>query len=65
MANNLIEISKYPTVHERVHESIFRSYHILNKVKEMISRGDSQQTISEAIELMESSDSNIENGQAN
>lgn len=37
------------------HESIFRSYHILNKVIEMIDRGDSKETIFEVIDFLHGS----------
>jgi len=39
------EIAEMPTTFNNVHESIYRSYHILNLVLEMIERGDSKETI--------------------
>lgn len=39
-----------------VHESIFRSYHILDKVIQMIDRGDSKQTIFEMIDYLDGKD---------
>ena len=32
------EIRKMPTTYDNVHESVFRSYHILEKVKELIEQ---------------------------
>jgi hypothetical protein len=51
--SELINISRFPIVYKGVHESIFRSYHILKQVKTMIERGDSAKTIIEAIDVME------------
>jgi hypothetical protein len=47
------DIRWMPTVIDNRHESLYRSYHLLEKVKEMITRGDSKETILEAIALME------------
>jgi len=44
------EIKSLPEVFENIHESCFKSYHILNKVLEMIERGDSKKTIFEFVE---------------
>ena len=46
----LSEIQLMPTVIDNTHESCFRSYQILDKVIELISRGDSKQTILDIIE---------------
>lgn len=48
-----------PTVVEEVkgngaHESVLRAYHILEKVKAMLGRGDSQETILDVIAECES-----------
>jgi hypothetical protein len=52
---NLQEIKAMPTIHEgaKIHESVFRSYHTLEKIKEMIYRGDSTETIKEIINFLE------------
>ena len=42
-------INSRPTVNDKVHESIFRSSHILEQVKTMLRRNDSNQTIIEFI----------------
>ena len=47
-------IQRMPTTLDNVHESVFRSYQILEKVKEMLSRNDSVETITETIEHLES-----------
>ena len=49
----LKEIIKMPTVIDNTHESVYKSYQILNKVKEMLLRGDSQKTIIETINYLE------------
>jgi len=46
----LEEIRELPTLSNNIHESVFRSYHILNKVLELIERGDSKETILEIVE---------------
>lgn len=50
----LDEIMTYPLVVDNNHESIYRKYHILDKVLEMIDRGDSKETIFEVVGLLES-----------
>ena len=47
------EIRSYPTVHENIHESIFRSYHILEKVKELLEKKTSGDIVLELINEME------------
>jgi hypothetical protein len=47
------DIRQTPTLIGNTHESVYRSYQILEKVKEMLIRGDSSETIIEAIEFME------------
>lgn len=49
---SLSEIKKTPISIENLHESCFRSYHILDKVLEMIGRNDSKETINEVVELL-------------
>ena len=48
------EIINLPTVVNNTHESVYRSYHILAKVLEMIERGDSKETIFEFVEFAKS-----------
>jgi hypothetical protein len=48
------EIINLPTVVNNTHESVYRSYHILRKVLEMIERGDSKETIFEFVEFANS-----------
>ena len=47
------EIRKMPTLHENIHESIFRSFQTLQHVKYMLKRKDSVETISDVIEFIE------------
>jgi len=49
----LKQIKSMPTVRDNVHESVYRSYQILEKVKEMLLRGDSKETIIETIKYLE------------
>jgi len=46
------EIKQVPTSIDKIHESCFRSYHILNKVFEMLRREDSLETIEELVEYL-------------
>ncbi len=48
----LQEIANHPTVLSNNHESLYRSYHILKQVMEMVNRGDSKETIAEVVELL-------------
>jgi len=50
---DVTEIQQMPTVINKTHESVYRSYQILEKVKEMLDRRDSNRTIMEFIYLME------------
>lgn len=50
----LKEIQKLPTSIDKIHESCFRSYHVLQQVLIMVGRGDSIQTIVEVYELLTS-----------
>ena len=48
------KIAKMPTTYKNIHESIFKSYHLLDYVLQMIERGDSKETIFEMVEFMSS-----------
>lgn len=50
--SNLKTIQKMPTKLENIHESVFRSYHILDHVLKMIEREDSKETIFEVVEFL-------------
>ena len=52
----IADIKDNPTVYKDVHESIYRSYQILEYVKEMLLRGDSSETILDIIEQIEKTD---------
>lgn len=47
------QISGFPTVHNGVHESVYKAYQVLERVKVMLERGDSRETILEIIKLLE------------
>ena len=47
-------IAAFPTVINSTHESMYRSYHILEKVLEMVDRGDSKETIFEVVNFLQS-----------
>ena len=51
---NLNEILLLPTSIDKVHESVYRSYHILDHILVMVERGDSAETIAEVAELLKS-----------
>jgi hypothetical protein len=48
----LKEILNMPSIVNNIHESTYRSYHILNKVLEMVKRGDSKETIQDIAKLL-------------
>lgn len=48
----LNEIQKTPTTLNNVHESAFRSYHILDQVLTMVERGDSKEMILEVTDML-------------
>jgi len=48
------EIIEMPTVINNTHESIYRSWHILELVTLMLKRGDSNETILEVIIYIQS-----------
>ncbi len=52
--NILEEILQFPTVINNKHESLLRSFHILNHVLDMVNRGDSKETIFEVVQLLKS-----------
>jgi hypothetical protein len=49
---NLSDIQKMPTSIDKIHESCFRSYHILRQVLVMAERGDSSETIFQVANLL-------------
>lgn len=49
---NFSQILAKPVVIDNIHESCYRSYHILNMVLTMIERGDSKETIIELAEYL-------------
>lgn len=53
------QIIGFPTTHNNVHESVYRSYHILEYVLLMVERGDSRETIYEMAELLRSKELTI------
>jgi len=58
----LAEIKEMPTVHRfderlKIHESVLRSYNILEYVLEMVGRGDSKQTIKDVANYLQHADS--------
>lgn len=50
---DLFEIVNFPTVVENNHESVLRSYHILQKVKDYLQDGVPHKVILEIIEELE------------
>ena len=50
--NVIGEIAKKPTSYNNIHESVFRSYHLLDYVITMVERGDSKETIFEMVEFL-------------
>ncbi len=48
----LKNIQSMPVVYENIHESVFRSYQILDYVILMISRGDSKETMLDIIDFL-------------
>jgi hypothetical protein len=49
---SLSDIQKMPTSIDKIHESCFRSYHILRQVLVMVDRGDSKETIFEVANML-------------
>jgi hypothetical protein len=49
---DLEQIKELPNTVNNIHESVFRSYHILYKVLELIERGDSKETILEIVNYL-------------
>jgi hypothetical protein len=50
---NYIEIAMLPSDYNDVHESVFRSYHIVEKVKGLLERKTPPDVILELINMME------------
>jgi len=50
--SELNDIISQPQTYEKIHESIFRSYHILRFIIEMVERGDSKETIIEVYNFL-------------
>jgi hypothetical protein len=50
---NILDICMIPTTHSNVHESVYRSYHIVQKVKELLQVGTPATVILELIQTME------------
>ena len=50
--SELKRIQAKPTTLEKVHESVYRSYDILEHVLKMVERGDSKETIFEVVEFL-------------
>ena len=47
-----VEIKEMPTVVDNRHESLFKSYHVLEQIRQMLERGDSKETVLEVIEFL-------------
>lgn len=45
-------ILEKPTIIDKNHESLYKSYHILNYVLDMVQRGDSKDTILEVVAML-------------
>lgn len=52
MILKLKDIQRQPTTLEKVHESCYRSYHILEQVLQMVERVDSKETIFEVVDML-------------
>ena len=52
------EILSFPTIINNNHQSLYRAYHILDYVLEMVKRGDSKETILETAQFMSEYPSN-------
>lgn len=50
--DSLMQIQEMTTVINTVHESCYKSYHILEHVLKMVERGDSKETILEMVQLL-------------
>jgi len=66
----IIDIQKFPTsitfntshsIPNGIHESLFRSYHILNRVLEEIQAGTGTDTILEIVEMMRANPLDVDN----
>jgi hypothetical protein len=47
------EIQEMDTVKDKVHESVYRIYYIMQEVKGMLARGDSNETILKVIDMLD------------
>lgn len=59
MKKKLARIKALPTERGSMHESLFKSYHILEIVLEMVKRGDSKETIFEVVEHLKDTENEI------
>jgi hypothetical protein len=57
--SKILAIKTMPTIYNNVHESIYRSYHTLHLVCEMLGRGDSAESIKEVISAIEHIDTDV------
>lgn len=46
------EISEFPIIVNNNHESLYRCYHTLRLVLEMVNRGDSKETINQVADFL-------------
>ncbi len=60
MAMKINEIAHMPTVIDNTHESVYRSYQLLQKVKELLADGTPNGVILEMIELAEAGGTQVE-----
>ena len=58
--NEIYKILQKPTTIDKVHESMYRSYNIVDYILKMVERGDSKETIADVAELMNSTEKDIE-----
>lgn len=49
-----VKVGQFPTIIDDIHESEFRSFHVLRLILEMIEREDSKDTIMEVMALLSS-----------
>ena len=52
---SLSDIDSMPTTIDNIHESCYKSYHLLEYVLVMVNRGDSKETITEVVNHLQSS----------
>ena len=56
---NLDKIIEMPTIYNNTHESIYRVFHVLEYVLDMVDRGDSKETILEVADFLKKYNQNI------